>query len=176
MTDRPTIQRRFEQAAGPLIEAVSDGSTLTDACATLGVPVNTARNWVSAGRREPEGPYGTFVSSLDDARARAAEFDTEDREIGRVERAVEALIGSRDLTGDGRVLAAQARALAHQVDALSASRGGQAGLALASVSRRLQECVDRLGNEPKDLLTELQERRAERRARLFGIQPTGGPA
>ncbi len=60
------------------------------------------------------------------------------------------------------------RALARTVDGLTASRGGAAGLALASVSRRLEECVSLLQIQPKDALTELQERRRRRLAATFG--------
>jgi hypothetical protein len=76
------------------------------------------------------------------------------------------LVAGRKLQGEAAIAGVQARALARTVDALSRTRGGSAGLALASVSRRLEECVAFLRLQPKDGLTELQERRAARLAAL----------
>src|SRR5262249_12583310 len=85
-----------------------------------------------------------------------------DYELGRAEREVVKLISGRELDPEGSIAAVQARILARSLDKLSESRSGSAGLALAAVSRRLEECVCMLRLQPTNELTELQERRAAR--------------
>jgi hypothetical protein len=150
---------QFAEHSGQLVAMVSEGLPLTEACKRAGVAYDTARNWVTAGRRDPDGEYGAFVTALDRGRMSAVR---EDDDLGPVEREVERLIGGRELEGEVAVAAAQARALARKVDALAASPGGSAGLALASVSRRLEDCVALLRLERRDWLTRMQEERAAR--------------
>jgi hypothetical protein len=157
---------QFADHADRLVAFVSEGLTMRDGCARAGLSYDTARKWVSAGRRDPNGAYGAFVTALDAARC-SSEAEDEDFEPGPVERQVEILIAGRELDGEAAIAAAQAQALARTVDTLSRTRGGSAGLALASVSRRLEECVGYLRLQPKDALTELQERRAARIAGLI---------
>lgn len=157
------MSEQFDRHADQLVAMVSEGLTLTDACSRAGVAYDTARGWVTAGRRDPDGPYGAFVIALDSGRVTTAD-DDEPPEPGPVEREVQTLIVGRKLEGEVAVAAEQARALARKVDSLTAAPGGSAGMALASVSRRLEECVAFLKLAPKDWLTELQEQYAARRA------------
>jgi hypothetical protein len=145
---------QFAEHSEQLVAMVSEGLPLTEACKRAGVAYDTARNWVTAGRRDPDGEYGAFVTALDRGRMSAVR---EDDDLGPVEREVERLIGGRELEGEVAVAAAQARVLARKVDSLAASPGGSAGLALASVSRRLEDCVAVLRLEPRDFVTRLQE-------------------
>jgi hypothetical protein len=145
-----------------LVAMVSEGLPLTEACSRVGVSYNTVRNWVSAGRSNPSGDYGAFVAALD--RGRMAGIENDDP--GPVEREVQSLLAGRELEGEATVTAAQARALARKVDALAGAPGGSAGLALASVSRRLEDCVAQLRLEKKDFVDELREQ-VQRRRQLF---------
>jgi hypothetical protein len=156
---------QFSDHSEQLVAMVSEGLPLTEACSRAGMPYDTARNWVTAGRRDPSGQYGAFVVALDRARMSA---NQEDDDLGPVEREVERLIRGRELEGEVAIAAAQARALARKVDSLAASPGGSAGLALASVSRRLEDCVAVLRLEPRDFVTRLQEQVAAKRAAARG--------
>ena len=120
---------------------------------------------MAAGRRDPTSRYGRFVAALDSARTTGNNQEG-DFERGPVECEVIHLIAGRDLDGEKRIAAVQACALARAVDTLTSSKGASAGLALASVSRRLEECISTLRIQPKDALTELRERRAARLASL----------
>jgi hypothetical protein len=169
--ERPANASRFEDVADAVFDAVSEGFTLTEAASTVGISVNTVRNWIQAGRQRPDGPYGAWVAALDAVRAAGAVDDDDegdDERVGPVEGRVEALINGRELDPEGEVHAAQARALARTVDALSQTRTGSAGMALASVSRRLEECIAHLELRPKDAVTELQERHRQRLLRMVG--------
>jgi hypothetical protein len=88
------------------------------------------RKWISEGRRSPDGRYGGFVQALDAARtqARLACEEDDGYEPGPVEREVIVLIAGRELDQNGRIAAAQGRALARQVDSLAASRTGSSAL------------------------------------------------
>jgi hypothetical protein len=154
---------QFSDTADRLVAFVNEGLTLTDACSRVGVAYDTARNWVSAGRRDQAGRYGAFAAALDAARASEPQRD-DDREAGPVEREVDSFLRDRDLRDEARIAAAQARALARTVDGLASARGGSSGTALATVSRRLDECLASLDIQPTDALTELRERRAARLA------------
>jgi hypothetical protein len=166
---------QFRDSADRLVTLVGEGLTLTEACKRVGMPYNTVRDWVSAGRRDPQGRYGAFVRALDSGRALCARHEGHDREPGPVEREVERLLAGRVIEGEAAVAAAQARVLAAKVDALATAPGGSAGIALASLSRRVAECVAALNlPAPTDALDELL---AHRRARLAarGHQFRPGP-
>jgi hypothetical protein len=62
------MMSRFDEFAGPLIDAVTAGETLDQACGKAGLSVNTARTWARRGRKEPDGRYGGFAAALDAAR------------------------------------------------------------------------------------------------------------
>jgi len=184
-TNRPTTQNelpmnQFDNNADRLVAIVGEGLTLTDACKQISLPYNTARKWVSAGRADPGSKYGDFVRDLDAARTLAESDGDEDHEPGPVESEVQHLIAGRKLDGEGRIFAVQARMLARSVDTLAQTKGGSAGLALASVSRRLEECIAAIRLQPGDWLTELQERvamtRAEARGRYEAEQARGNGA
>jgi hypothetical protein len=153
---------------------VGEGQTLADASENVGLSPKTAYNWSSEGRRDPEGRCGGFSRSLDAARTQARldrEEELEDYDPGPVEREVCALIAGRNLDHHGRIAAATGRALARQVDTLSASRTGSAALGLAAVSRRLDDVIVALKVQPEDAITQIGRERAARLAAL-GI-PTG---
>jgi hypothetical protein len=154
---------RFDDVSGRIMDEVAAGATLLDASDRAGVPVNTARGWVTRGRRDPDGPYGEFVATLAAAKTPDAGLD-EDAEVGPIETEVEVVIVSRNLDDEGILVAAQARSLAAKCDELTVLPGAAAGTALAAASRRLGELVERLRLEPKDEITELQERYQRRRS------------
>ncbi len=60
---------RFTELSDLLIELVSEGLSLTDACREAEVPVDTVRGWLKRGRREESGPYARFAREIDEARA-----------------------------------------------------------------------------------------------------------
>jgi hypothetical protein len=162
-TNRPA--GKFDDVNAKIIELVEGGETVVGACEQVGVNPHTARNWVSEGRRNPEGRYGGWVKALDAARAHTR-LDREEEngyEPGPVEVGVRKLIAGRNLDDHGQIAAAQARSLARQVDNLAASRTGSAALGLAAVSRRLDDVIMALRVQPKDAVSEIVE---ERRARL----------
>jgi hypothetical protein len=168
----------FTDNADRLVTFVAEGLPMTEACRRIGVPYSTARKWVGAGRADPHGDYGAFVQALDAARERRRldrEEEDELYEPGPVEAEVQNLIGGRQLDGQAAIAAVQARALARAVDGLSRQTGGSAGLALASVSRRLDDVVAGLRLQPKNKLTELQERYAARRAALLAANELKTP-
>jgi hypothetical protein len=172
------MRRKFENVNAKIIELVTGGETLIGACETAGVNPHTARNWISEGRRSPQGRYGGWVKALDAARA-SVRLDREEEdgyEPGPVEREVRKLIAGRNLDDHGRIAAAQARSLARQVDNLAASRSGSAALGLAAVSRRLDDIIVSLRVQPKDAVTEIVEARRARLASLGIPAPGGGSA
>jgi hypothetical protein len=65
----------FERVCEPLVEAISEGLSLEEACATLEIPANTVRGWLRKGRLDPDGPYGPFAHSLDATRADRADAE-----------------------------------------------------------------------------------------------------
>jgi len=149
---------QFADTADRLVASVTDGLTLTEACSRAGVAYDTARNWVSAGRREPSGKYGAFAAALDAAR----DSEGQHQEPGPIESEVHALLSDRRLAAEERLAAVQARAFARAMDVLASTRGGSSGMAMVAVSRRLDECIDGLRLQPKDALTEIRERRSAR--------------
>jgi hypothetical protein len=168
----------FTDNADKLVTFVEEGLPMTEGCRRIGIPYSTARKWVGAGRTDPNGPYGSFVARLDAAREQTRlnrEEEDLDYEPGPVEAEVQNLIGGRQLDGQAAIAAVQARALARAVDALSRQSGGSAGLALASVSKRLDDVVAGLRLQPKNRLTELQERYAARRAALLAANEMKAP-
>jgi hypothetical protein len=154
---------KFNEHSDRLVAMVSEGLTLTDACKNAGVPFDTARNWITRGRRDPSGEYGAFAVALDRARMAQAPAKDDHEEPGPVEREVRTLIAGQELKGETAVTAAQALALARKVDSLSAMTGGSAGLALASVSRRLEDCVAQLRLPRHDWVDDLREQVQRRR-------------
>jgi hypothetical protein len=162
-----------------IISLVTEGLPLTEACDRVGVNPHTCRKWVSAGNRDPQGKYGPFATALQAAREQRR-LDREEEDLnyepGPVEAEVRKLIGGRELDGQAAIAAVQARALARAVDGLSRQTGGSAGMALASVSRRLDDVVAGLRLQPKNKLTALQERYAARRAALLAASELKTPA
>jgi hypothetical protein len=154
---------KFENTHAKIVELVADGETMVGACERIGLPCKTVEKWLTEGRAEPAGKYAKFAQALDAARRPSRDDDDLAEWRGPVEREVAALIVSRELDDEARVIAAQARVLARTVDTLSMSSGSSAGLALAAVSRRLDDCVSRLRAAPKDEVTRIVE---ARRARL----------
>lgn len=58
---------------GDLVARAAAGASFADSCRALGLRQNTAKAWVSRGRRESEGPYAAFAADLDEARRVASE-------------------------------------------------------------------------------------------------------
>jgi hypothetical protein len=171
---RASGRPKFDSVNAKIIELVAAGETVVGACEQVGVNPHTCRNWITTGRRSPEGRYGGFVKALDATRA-SVRLDREEEdgyEPGPVEREVRALIAGRDLDAHGRIAAAQGRALARQVDSLVASRSGSAALGLAAVSRRLDDVIVALHIQPRDAVSEIVEARRARLARR-GIPVAG---
>jgi hypothetical protein len=106
---RAKRRSNFENGHAKFVELVAAGETLVGACEQVGVNPHTARNWISEGRRTPEGRYGGFVKALDAARA-SVRLDREEEdgyEPGPVEREVRALIAGRNLDAHGRIAGAR---------------------------------------------------------------------
>lgn len=61
------------EARGGLVERAAAGVSLPDSCRAVGLRLDTAKAWITRGRRETGGPYAEFVADLDAARAVAAE-------------------------------------------------------------------------------------------------------
>jgi hypothetical protein len=59
------------EARGSLVERARTGVSLADSCRAMGLRLNTAKAWISRGRREPHGPYAAFVAALETARQEA---------------------------------------------------------------------------------------------------------
>jgi hypothetical protein len=175
-------QSNFENLNARIIELVTDGETLADACDGVGLPYATARGWVKEGRKRPEGRFGGFAQALDDARSNGSRTESrdgarfqpdEEYEPGAVEREVGSLVAGRALDGQARIAAVQARALARQVDNLAASRSGSAALGLAAISRRLDDVLVSLRLQPEDELTRIGNDYKARRARMRAVYGNG---
>jgi hypothetical protein len=161
----------FDSVNGKIIELVNDGETLADACERVGLPYATARGWISEGRRNPEGHRGGFVRAIDAARNGSSSNglhhdDEEGHEPGPVERGVCALIAGRALDANGHIAAVQGRALARQIDLLSAKGTGSAALGMAAASRRLDDVIASLKLQPEDEVTGIGRAYIERHAKM----------
>jgi outer membrane murein-binding lipoprotein Lpp len=155
---------KFENVHPRVLAAVEEGLSLTDACARVGIPYNTVCNWLSDGRHNQEGRHGAFAAAVDAARSNGRLDHDEGYEPGPVEREVCHLIAGRALDQHGHIAAAQARALAQQVDRLATSRTAAAALGMTAASRRLDDLVAGLRVQPEDALTQLGRERAARLA------------
>lgn len=148
---------RFDPDAERLIPLAGEGMTLQDACEKAGVPYETARAWITKGRRDPTSRYAAGLRRLESARTIERE-----REAGPVERRLDALLRGRELTGENALAAEQARTLAAKIDQLGATPGAAAGQALAHCSRRLEEIIPGLGVPREDSVDRLRQQRAQR--------------
>jgi hypothetical protein len=52
-----------------IVEGVRSGCSIDEAARAADVAVGTARRWLTAGRKAPDGPHGEFARLLDGARA-----------------------------------------------------------------------------------------------------------
>jgi hypothetical protein len=152
------------ELADALVTAVGQGLTLTEACARYGVSYNSARNWVTAGNRDPLGRYGDFTRQLDAARQHPVGGDDDPPGLGPVAASLATLLDGRELDAQQRVLGAQCRTLAATIDRLGGEKGGNAAAAIATASRRLSELLDDLEIEVEDDLDRLVAARAHRLA------------
>lgn len=79
------------EVQGAVLRAVYGGLSLVEAAEQAGVGERTLRNWLSAGRKDPESEHGRFAAAVDEARDAAARADMSFDEFrGHVSRAVRA--------------------------------------------------------------------------------------
>lgn len=70
----PRGQRgRFAEAAPVLVDAFAAGCSTRDAASAAGVGERTVKRWLTDGRRDPAGAFGSFARAVEDARTRAVE-------------------------------------------------------------------------------------------------------
>jgi hypothetical protein len=96
-----------------------------------------------------------------------------DDTAGSLETEVNKLLASRELPGEMPLIAAEARTLARSGDRLGQTHGGAAAMALATVSRRLEETMARLQVPKEDNIDRLQRAVRERRALARAAQNGG---
>ena len=61
--------RVFAARAADVLEAIAAGVSITDSARANEVGLRTVGNWLAAGRRDPDGPYGDFARAVDAAQA-----------------------------------------------------------------------------------------------------------
>ena len=125
----------FAKDSERLLELIGMGLSMAEACKKAEIPYGTAKKWVDAGRKAPDGVYGAWLARLTAAKAGVAaddDADGRDRDSvspGPVELRVEALLQGRELNRQAGLAAAQARTLARKVDQLGETPGAAAGQA-----------------------------------------------
>ena len=161
----------FAKDSERLLELVGTGLSMAEACQGASIPYGTAKKWVDAGRKAPDGPYGAWLARLTAAKAGAPDDDDAsprragDPGPGPVELRVDALLRGCEPSQQAALAGAQAKALARRIDQLSTSPGAAAATAMAHCSRRLEELTPQL-EAPR----EERPRSAEGEASGRGVQ------
>lgn len=75
-----------DDLSAQFVERFRAGVSLEDACRDLEMRPQTVKNWLSRGRKEPDGTYGPFAAAVDEAReqAKAEEPPMDADELARV--------------------------------------------------------------------------------------------
>ena len=74
---------------GSIVQSVRGGLTIAESAERAGVAAQTARHWLSRGRREIGTEHAVFAAAVDDARAAASHAPMSDREFrGHLAKAV----------------------------------------------------------------------------------------